>query len=225
MNILLEDKMIRKSFLIFILFLIFVFLWAEREIIIQNFESGSIILDSYPDEDNDPDGWEIDSLNTYDGSTYCLKLFGNTWKTASIFPFQLNQNTVWRIMINVQYRGEIQGIGVGDGSNTLFYSLYGSEIVSIDEWVTANQGAFPQNEWQEIFLPIGNDWMSRFDSLSMVTQLVFVNDRDEDNNAVFGCIIDGASGASVTGVHIERIAIGVFFNNAGINNQIRKYLR
>ncbi|MCK4339491.1 MAG: PKD domain-containing protein, partial [Candidatus Cloacimonetes bacterium] len=150
----------------------------SREEIIENFDDGEVELLSYPGEDEDPDSWSLDSTITYNNSAYSLKLFGNTWKIEMIEPTVVDSDDVWQVSAYVQTLGEIQGFGVMDSSNVLFYSFAGSEQLNIEEWITVYQGNFPLQTWNIYQLPIADDWFAWFDYLPVITGIVFINDRD-----------------------------------------------
>ena len=152
--------------------------FSLREEIIENFDDGEVELLSYPGEDEDPDDWALDSTITYNNSPYSLKLYGNTWKIEEIEPVPVDSGDIWQVSVYVQTLGEIQGFGVMDSSNVLFYSFAGSEELNIEEWVTVYQGTFPLQTWNIYQLPIADDWFAWFDYLPVITGIVFVNDRD-----------------------------------------------
>ncbi len=150
----------------------------SREEIIENFDDGEVELISYPGEDEDPDSWFLDSTITYNNSPYSLKLFGNTWKIEEIEPVPVDSGDIWQVSAYVQTLGEIQGFGVMDSTNVLFYSFAGSEELNIEEWVTVYQGTFPLQTWNIYQLPIADDWFAWFDYLPVITCIIFINDRD-----------------------------------------------
>ncbi len=160
--------------------------------VIENFDDGQIELLSYPGEDIQPDAWILDSTNTYNNSLYSLKLYGNTWKIEMIDSIELDTNDVWQVAGFIEQLGEIQGFGLMDSVNTLFYSFAGTEQLNVQNWVTVYQGAFPLNTWNIYQLPVGEDWLNWFGYLPIITGLVFINDRDSDTSAVayFDEIID-----------------------------------
>lgn len=188
-----------KIFCLLLLIISLVFGSLQRQIfrlrdseIIENFDSGVIELLSYPNEDMEPDAWNLDSTNTYNNSRYSLKLFGNTWKLELIDPVALDTNDVWQVAVDIEQLGEISGFGLLDSSHTLFYSFAGTEQLNIENWVTVYQGAFPLATWNIYQLPVGKDWLNWFGYLPVITGIVFINDRDTDTNAVvyFDEIID-----------------------------------
>ncbi|MEO0086426.1 MAG: CapA family protein, partial [candidate division WOR-3 bacterium] len=159
---------------------------------IENFDSDSIELLSFPGEDINPDMWLLDPTNTPDSSPFSLKLTGNTWKLEPIAPRALDSSTVWQVSAYVGELGEIQGFGLADTAETLFYSFAGSEQVDPARWVTVYQGAFPLRTWNTYQLPVGEDWLARFGYLPTVTALVFLNDRDTDprSEVSFDLVLD-----------------------------------
>lgn len=154
-----------------------VFAYAQLSTTIENFESGSVSLDSYPGQDSDSASWNVSSSNPY-GGTYALRLYGNTWKTESISPLSIADSTVWRVASLVEQLGEMQGFGVSDGTNELLYSFGGSQLPAENKWWTVYQGAFPVGEWYSYLLPIGRDWMATYGYLPTISSLIYVNDND-----------------------------------------------
>ncbi len=153
-----------------------------REVVIEDFEDGLIELESYADEDGDPDDWSLDSLTTWNESEYALKLFGNTWKVEAVDSIDVVEGDVWQVAVYVDNVSEIQGFALQDSAHTLFYSFAGSQELDIDEWVTVYQGAFPIDQWNTILLPVADDWMARFEYYPTITSIVYVNDNDGSNS-------------------------------------------
>ncbi|MCW8813630.1 MAG: hypothetical protein OQK65_08885, partial [Chlorobium sp.] len=94
---------------------------------IENFDVGEVQLQSYSDEDIDPDMWSLDNTITYNNSPYSLKLFGNTWKLEVINPISIDSGDVWQVSAYIEEVAEIQGFGITDSINTLLYSFAGTE--------------------------------------------------------------------------------------------------
>ncbi len=159
---------------------------------IENFESGRVELFSFPNQDLEPDSWQLDSVITHNHSRYALKLSGNTWKVKPILPIALDTNTVIAVYVYVTALAEIQGFGLIGAAETLFYSFAGTEKVDPEQWITVYQGAFPLNTWNCYLLPVGEDWLARFSHLATVTGIVFINDRDSLDTGVvyFDDIVD-----------------------------------
>lgn len=156
---------------------------AGRGVVIEDFESGSVLLESYPDQDMDPSSWEVSSSSPY-GGAYALRIFGNTWKVESIAPATVDTGSVWRVAAEIDRVGEMQGFGVGDGVNELFYSFAGDQLPEGNEWYTVYQGAFPEDEWYGYLLPIGRDWLAAYGYLPVITRLIYVNDDDSGTPGV-----------------------------------------
>ncbi len=177
-----------KNFLLFLFLFTFINLISQelnsRYEIIENFDDGEIELYSFPGEDNDPGGWALDQLNTYNNSLYSLRLVGNTWKIEDIEPTVIDSGNVWQIAIFVQEISEIQGFGLMDSSNVLFYSIFGTQMLDIEEWVPVYQGAFEEETWNLIQLPVADDWFAWFDYYPTITSIVFVNDQDDGEPGV-----------------------------------------
>jgi len=153
---------------------------------IENFESGSVSLSSYANEDISPASWSLDQTNTYNSSQYALKLSGNTWKQQSISPLALSQDAVLQAAIyNSGYNARIQGIGFSNGPHTLFYSMDGTAALNIEQWVTVYQGAFSLNTWNLYQLPIADDWWAYFDELPVLTSIIYINDLDSGSGTVW----------------------------------------
>ncbi len=154
---------------------------GARAVVMADFESGSAPLESYPDEDFDPDDWEVQSDNTYGGTAYALRIWGNSWKQLPIDPYALSRESVFHAALFSEERGELQAFAVGDTSdNVLFYVVSGSQLVLTDRWNVTYQGAFPQEEWRGYLLPIGRDWYDTWGYEPQITRLIFVNDHDEE---------------------------------------------
>jgi hypothetical protein len=151
---------------------------AGRGETIENFDDGSVLLYSYPGEDQQPNAWALDTGITYNDSPYSLRLYGNTWKLEPIVPVVLDSGAVWQVAAYIETLGEIHGFGLVDSAHTLFYAFGGSEILDIDRWVTVYQGAFPLNVWNLYLLPVAEDWQAYFGYRPTITGIVFVNDRD-----------------------------------------------
>ena len=160
---------------------------------VESFERGTVLLNSYPGQDQHPGAWRVDSLLPHAGSRYSLKLFGNTWKTERITPISVDSSAVWQVSAYIDSTGEIQGFGViDDSSHALLYAFAGSEELDPDDWVTVYQGAFSIRTWNLYQLPIAADWFARYGYLPTISDLVFINDRDQAAHAVafFDDIID-----------------------------------
>ncbi|MCP4550312.1 MAG: T9SS type A sorting domain-containing protein [bacterium] len=163
---------------------------AERGIVIEDFESGSVTLDSYPDQDQDPDSWSLITNNTHEGD-YALRINGNSWKTMGIAPYTITGETVWQVAVYVDNIGEMQGFGIGDGVNELIYTMAGDDLPEGPEWWTVYQGAYGTGHWRVYLLPIGEDWFATHAYLPNIDKLIFVNDCDSGNGTtIFDTIID-----------------------------------
>lgn len=149
--------------------------------IIQNFDNNDIELTSFPNHDENPEDWSIDSSNTFYESEGSLKIFGNTWKVEDIENQQIDDGDIWQISSYAEETGEIIGIALQDSVNTLYYSFYGTQELDIEEWVTVYQGAFPENQWNVFQLPIADDWFAYFDYYPLIDKVVYINDKDNNN--------------------------------------------
>lgn len=160
--------------------------------IVEDFESGSVTLDSYPGQDAEPGAWDLITSGTHEGSAFSLRIFGNSWKTESVSPRVVTAGTVWQVAVHVEDVGEMQAFGVGDGANELLYTLAGDQLPTGPTWWTVYQGAFPTGEWRVYLLPIGEDWQATHGYLPTVDHLIFVNDNDDGGQGEtrFDAVVD-----------------------------------
>ncbi len=165
---------------------------VPRGSVIEDFESGSVDLVGYPDQDLDPEAWTVTSDNTFGDSQYALLLYGNTWKQQVITPVAVSDTTVWQVAVYTDKLGEMHAFGIGDGENELFYTFNGEQLPESSNWWTVYQGAFPRKEWHLYLLPIGADWLVTFGYLPTVTHLIYVNDDDDGpaGDTLFDAIVD-----------------------------------
>jgi poly-gamma-glutamate capsule biosynthesis protein CapA/YwtB (metallophosphatase superfamily) len=151
---------------------------SAQSALIEDFESGAPVLNGYPGQDQDPASWQLTTSNAYGGGGSSLRLFGNTWKTQQVAAVSVSDSTVWQVAIYCENRGEMQALGVSDGTNELFYTFFGENLPAETNWFTVYQGAFPRYQWHLFLLPIGEDWQRRFGYLPDLNQLIYVNDSD-----------------------------------------------
>ena len=118
---------------------------TPRGEVIEDFESGEVELIGYPDQDHDPDDWQLVSDLTFGDSQYALRMFGNSWKMQQIAARSVADSTVWQVAVYTDELGEMHAFGVGDGQNELFYTLHGEDLPESTNWWTVYQGAFPRN--------------------------------------------------------------------------------
>lgn len=150
---------------------------AGRADVIEDFESGSVVLESYPDQDLDPSAWEVTTSSPF-GGNYALRIYGNTWKTQAIEAVAVASGTVWHVAGFVERLGDIHGFGVSDGVNELIYTFGGAQLPEGNQWYTVYQGAFDEGAWYGYLLPIGRDWRAAHGYLPSITSLIYVNDDD-----------------------------------------------
>jgi poly-gamma-glutamate capsule biosynthesis protein CapA/YwtB (metallophosphatase superfamily) len=152
---------------------------AGRHQVLADFESGSVTLTSYPDEDRDPNSWELQTQNTYGGSDYALRLWGNTWKQMALAPYALTEGSVFEAAVYLVQKGEMQAVGFGDNSgNILFYCVGGTQLSLSDRWNVVYQGFYDTGEWHTYRFAVGRDWNDTWHYQPQITKIVFVNDRD-----------------------------------------------
>ena len=157
-----------------------------------SFSNNDILVNSFSEEDIDHTFWELDTVRALPGSPTSLHLYGNTWKWVEINPFLPDSSTIIQVSTYIDSVPEIQGIGFRNNESTLTYSLSGSQELNIEQWVTTYQGASPIREWNSYQLPLGLDWLAFFDTLSPITDIIFINDQDEGSpgSIYFSDILD-----------------------------------
>jgi len=198
-------------------------------IVIQNFEN-DIALNSFPNHDEDPNDWMIDSTESFYNSNSSLKLYGNTWKVEDILDRQIDSGDIWQIASYCEEKGEIIGLAFQDSVNTLYYSFYGSQELDIEEWVTVYQGAFLEDQWNVFKMPIADDWFAYFDYLPLIDKVVYINDKDNSNIesiSYFDDLLDITPSTPYTpSVTIEYTIINdrSFFNSRSIEFQFYSYI-
>ena len=176
-----------KYFLLVLFVLCSLSIYGE---IIEDFEADNIEFSSYPEFDEEPNDWALDTEITYPNSSQSLHLWGNTWKVLEIEDRTLNENSVWSSKINITEYGQVQGIGFQDSLNILLYSIDGTLEMDTQTWVADYQGAFPQNEWNNILFPIAADWLARFDYLPTINSIVFLNENTYYSDIYFDDLED-----------------------------------
>ena len=191
-------------------------------IIIADFDSGGINLVPYPNEDNHPNAWTIDTSNVAENSTHSLKLTGNTWKVLAIDSPVISENSVWLTSAYIAQISEIQGIGIMDSLNVLFYSFAGTQEVDPEEWIPVYQGFFEEENWATYHLPVGHDWFAFFDYLPHLTHIVFINDQDEGTpgTVYFDNIIDVTGDLSIPPQLSISYSRGSLFRDSNNNRSI-----
>ena len=141
------------------------------------------VFESISDEDIDSDHYFIDTALTMPGTSPTLAIFGNTWKTVQIDSFFPDTTTVLQFFGRIDSISEIQAIGFSDGEKTLRYSIAGTQMLDIEEWIPVYQGAGYTRIWRSYEIPLGNDWVAWYDSLSAITEIQFINDHDDTTRA------------------------------------------
>ncbi len=154
---------------------------AVRLTPLENFDSGSVVLSSWADEDIDPDAWSLDA-GTPDASPWCLKITGNTWKYQQITPHAIDSVGVIQLKVKHTNNGKLQGIGFNDGVHQLFYSFSGNAVANIETWVPVYQGANDAGVWNTYQLPLASDWQAFFEYIPVLSGIIYVNDMDGVTN-------------------------------------------
>ena len=150
----------------------------DSVIIIEDFETGSVTLLSIDGQDDDPSDWEVIDWDTYNGSDYALRLFGDTWKKEEIEPIALEFNTIWQVAMKLDRLGEVHAIGIADSLNFMRYTIWGSEMPESQNWIPVYEGWFEEDTWIPIYLPVGEDWHGRFGYLPRIREVQYINDND-----------------------------------------------
>ncbi len=194
---------------------------ANRSIIIESFESGNVPFTSWQDEDLEPESYYFSTDNTANPySVYSLAVYGNTWKVATIEPITLQENSVWQIDVFCENVADIQGFGLFDGENTLFYSFFGTEMLNIEEWVPVYQGVHNTGEWITFLLPVADDWFAWYEEYPIIQQIIFLNDADDNPGIVyFDDVLDVSSQQPIPpDVEVYYSVIGDYRDEAGQRN-------
>jgi len=179
-----EVPMPKVFALITALWLLFICLTAAVRLTpLENFDSGSVTLVSWANEDIQPDAWILDS-DTPDGSSYSLKLSGNTWKLQQIIPYAIDSVGVIQVKVkptpgSSSNIAKVQGIGFTDGVHQLFYSFAGNRVLDIESWVPVYQGAFTSGQWNTYQLPVASDWQAFWGYLPVLNGIIYINDLDD----------------------------------------------
>ncbi len=179
-----EVPMPKVLTLIIAMWLMFICLPAAVRLTpLENFDSGSVTLVSWATEDIQPDAWNLDA-DTPDGSSYSLKLSGNTWKLQQIIPYAIDSVGVIQVKVkptpgSSSNVAKVQGIGFTDGVHQLFYSFAGNRILDIESWVPVYQGAFTSGQWNTYQLPVASDWQAFWGYLPVLNGIIYINDLDD----------------------------------------------
>ena len=57
------------------------------------------------------------------------------------------------------------------------------ETLDIEEWIPVYQGVGQIGSWHSYRIPIGDDWLAWYDSLSVLNEVHFINDHDDTSSA------------------------------------------
>ncbi|MBS1262032.1 MAG: Capsule biosynthesis protein CapA [Calditrichaeota bacterium] len=145
---------------------------------IENFDEGPLNLLPFGVFDTDPD-WSLEPGGPGGEEGQHLRLSGDTWKVMMLDePIELNQEIIWSVDAMSDTTGRLQMFGLGDGSDEMWYVLWGLYAPNTDSLIWTYQGWYPQFEWQTFHLPVGEDWHGRFGSNPTIDRLFFVNDYE-----------------------------------------------
>ena len=155
-----------------------------RTVLIEDFEDENFELTTHGDDDLDPDDWYLSTFVQDTNSTKSLVLYGNTWKDQIVDFIQVNQGTVWQIDMYSALSGdsfgtEIQAFGVEDTlGNRMYYSIWGTQNLDNEFFENYYQGYYSHSDWTKIIMPIGLDWLNKFQYEPVIHKLFYVNDDD-----------------------------------------------
>ena len=151
------------------------------EDIVEDFDHDPVFT-SYPDQDAEPDSFQLVPGGPRFPNGHYLELYGNTWKQESITPIHVVDGTTWRLAIQLIGRCEHQAFGMADSANAMWYSLRGWEQRISESWIQTYQGWYADSTWYWLDLRIGDEWFSHFGYYPNITTLFFGNDNDADTS-------------------------------------------
>jgi poly-gamma-glutamate capsule biosynthesis protein CapA/YwtB (metallophosphatase superfamily) len=141
-------------------------------------------LHSWPGEDLAPEDWEQDFQQAAEGQA-SLRLFGNTVKAQWLGGPRLDFGETWSVAARVSGVADRQMIGFADSVNVMWYVLWGQRGGYGDTpgqsgqiEVSCYQGWFPQDQWVEALLPLGQDWQGKFGYLPRLCRVLWANESD-----------------------------------------------
>lgn len=145
--------------------------------VVQSFSDVPVMM-SIAGEDLEPTGYTVNDSDYFGDGGMSLRMFGNTWKRHPIVPWHVDSTDVWSVAVKLIRLGEIHAFGVADSANFLYYVIWGKEAPQSLNWITTYEGYFDDLEWQNVLLPVGEDWQGRFGYAPNINELRFVNDND-----------------------------------------------
>ncbi len=152
----------------------------NNPVMVEDFETGEVELSSYPGEDEDPNDYDVIADGAGD-SQYCLHLYGNTWKVQDIEDQQTDSSTVWAVDMKTTDVSSWQMIGFSDGTDQMYYLIWGHSSANTDPIITTYLGWFPEDQWITAHMPIGEDWHGRFGTYPEITEVYYINDTDDND--------------------------------------------
>ncbi len=134
------------------------------------------------DRDLDP-VWSLEDGGAFGEPGQHLLLGGDTWKTQMLDdPLQLDRDIIWAVDAMSDTTSRLQMIGFGDGTDEMWYVLWGQYAPNTDSLIWTYQGWFPEFEWNTFNLPIGEDWYGRFGGNPEIDRVFYVNDSSDDDD-------------------------------------------
>jgi len=111
-----------------------------------------------------------------------LAISGDTWKYIPINPIALDTSRIWSIDAYTREVAGMQMVGIGDGTNEMWYVLWGQQAPNTDSLITTYQGYFAREKWHTIGLPVYEDFYGRFGYTPEIDRVFIVNEMFSDND-------------------------------------------
>lgn len=148
-------------------------------------------LESWADQDLAPAAWEQDFFQYAEGAA-SLHLYGNTVKAQPLGGPVLGFGEIWRVSARVNGVADRQMIGFADSLNVMWYVLWGQRGGYEDTpgqsgqtEVSCYQGWFPEDQWVQVLLPVGQDWQGKYGYLPRVCRVLWANESDSHTGEVW----------------------------------------
>ncbi len=148
---------------------------------IEDFESPAPLL-PFEDRDNNPVVDLVDGGAFGEPGTHML-LGGDTWKVQMLDdPIQLDDETIWAVDAMSDPTSRLQMIGLSDGTDDMWYVLWGQYAPNTDSLIWTYQGWYPEEDWVTYNLPVGEDWHGRFGNNPLIDRIYYVNDSSNQDD-------------------------------------------
>ncbi len=203
-----------------------------NDIVVADFNVAVPTLTSYLDFDTNPN---VTFPEEGPDNSRCISLTDDSWKVMQIESVEIDPSIIWSVDALASEEGNMQMIGFGDGSDEMWYILWGHYAPNTDSMITTYQGYFPaDNEWRTFHLPIGEDWHGRFGSNTSIDRVFLVNDQyseDEPGVVLFDNIRNSTNSMPLTpdpvfewrwGDMVGTDSIEVHFTNYTLDSDSRR---